>query len=220
MGWNDTKVRDLYDRSVQVPLLWDLDAWCGRATENSIYRNKAIAALKLAPDSAVLDAACGTGLNFKLLQRRLGEEGKLVGVDLSSGVLRVAAERVRKHDWTNVELVQASIVDYWPELRFDAVLCTLAMTIIPKYEVALERMLDLLKPEGRFAMIGIRPSDWMPCRLFNPVMGWICRLGRIDWDRDVAGLIRAKCREVAYEECFGGWYYILSTSRSSCVEAG
>jgi len=47
MKFNDDAIRNLYDRSVRIPLFWELDALFGRATENSIYRKKAAAALNL-----------------------------------------------------------------------------------------------------------------------------------------------------------------------------
>ncbi len=203
-----------------MPLFWELDALFGRATENSIYRKKAIAALKLNEESTVLDVACGPGFNFKVIEGYLGGKGKLVGIDISPGVLKLAQQRVKKHGWTNVELVNQNIVEYEPGMLFDAVLCTFALTIIPAYKAALERMFALLKPEGRFAMIGMKKSTWRICRILNPLMEWTGRWVGIEWGRDVAGYIRSRCREVEYEECFGGWYYILSTTRASCVGWG
>ena len=67
MGLDNDGVKALYDRSVRIPLYWEADAFVSRATENSIYRKQAVATLGLTADSWVLDAACGTGLNFKLV---------------------------------------------------------------------------------------------------------------------------------------------------------
>ena len=220
MKFDDDAIRKLYDIAAKIPLFWDLDAWFARATEDSIYRQKAIAALNLSEESVVLDVACGPGLNFKIIESYLSEKGKLIGVDISSGVLELARKRVEKYGWTNVELVNQSIVDYEPGMLFDAVLCTFAMTIIPAYEAALERMFALLKPKGRLAILGMKRSTWKVYRLFNPLMDLAGRWVGIELSRDVAGYIRSRCREVEYEECFGGWYYILSTTRSSYVEGG
>ncbi len=216
MDFDDDAIRRLYDQSSRVPLFWELDALFGRATERSIYRNEAVAALNLNEESAVLDVACGPGFNFKVIESYLGGRGKLVGVDISSGVLKLAQRRVEKHRWTNVQLVNQSIVDYDPGILFDAVLCTFALTIIPDYKAALERMFALLRPEGRFAMIGMRKSTWKIYRLFNPFIGLMSRWVGIEWGRDVAGYIRSRCRSAQYRECFGGWYYILSTTGLDC----
>ncbi len=212
MNFDDNAIKHLYGQSSRVPLFWELDALFGRATERSIYRKQAIAALNLKEDSAVLDVACGPGFSFKIIESYLSERGKLVGVDISSGALKLARKRVEKHGWTNVQLVNQNIVDYDAGILFDAVLCTFALTIIPDYKAALERMFALLRPEGRFAMIGMKESTWKICRLFNPLMGMMSRWAGIEWGRDVAGYIRSRCRSAQYRECFGGWYYILSTT--------
>ena len=218
MGLDNDTVKALYDRSVRIPLYWQVDAFVSRATENSIYRKRAIAALRLAADSRVLDAACGTGLNFKIVESYLGEGGKLVGVDLSPGVLQEAQKRVKKHRWQNVELVNASITEFAPTAHFDAALCTLALCIIPDYRTAIDTILALLKPEGRFAVLGMKTTTRKPYSLLAPAMEWFGKLGGIDWERDVAAHIRSRCTQVSYEECFGGYYYVLSTSKSCAID--
>jgi len=45
--------------------------------------------------------------------------------------MKVAKGRVLTHGWTNVQLVNKSIVEYQPDFQFDAILCTFAMEIIP-----------------------------------------------------------------------------------------
>jgi SAM-dependent methyltransferase len=224
MGLDNDTVKALYDRSVRIPLYWQVDALVSRATENSIYRKRAIAALRLTADARILDAACGTGLNFKIVESYLGESGKLVGVDLSPGVLQVAQKRVRKHHWHNVELVNASITEFAPTAysdaaaHFDAVLCTLALCIIPDYRAAIDAIFALLKPEGRFAVLGMKTTTHKPYSLLAPAMEWFGKLGGIDWKRDVAAYIRSRCTQVSYEECFGGYYYVLSTSKSCVID--
>ncbi len=210
-------IRALYDRFCRTPLaplLWELDGLGGRATEHSIYRKRAIASLNLSGDSVVLDAACGPGLNFKVLESYLGDNGRLVGVDLAPAGLEMARKKAQRQGWTNIELVNASVVDYEPEFLFDAALCTFALEIMPEYEAAIDKMFSLLKPQGRFAMIGMKRTTRKPYTLLNPVMAWGSRLGAIDLSRDAAGYIRSKCATVDYEECYGGFYYILSASRS------
>jgi SAM-dependent methyltransferase len=46
------------------------------------YRRRAIAALQLGRGATVVEIGCGTGLNFGLVQQRIGPTGRLFGVDL------------------------------------------------------------------------------------------------------------------------------------------
>jgi len=108
-------IRALYDNfswTHLAPLFWELDGLFGGATEHSIYRKRAIASLNLSDDSVVLAAACGPGLNFKVLESYLGDDGRLVGVDFASDGLEMARKKAQRQGWTNIELVNASVVDY------------------------------------------------------------------------------------------------------------
>src|ERR1700743_1146851 len=45
-------------------------------------RLRAVQALGLRTGDTVIDMACGTGLNFSFLQKAVGPDGRIVGVDL------------------------------------------------------------------------------------------------------------------------------------------
>ncbi len=162
MHFGDYDIKLLYDRFARFPLFLYLDALFGRSTENSIYRKKSIASLKLTPNSTVLDVACGIGFNFKILESYLQNSGKIIGIDISSESLKVAKRRIAKHKWTNIELVNTSITDYESKLRFDAILCTFALEIVSDYKAAIDKIFNLLKPQGKFAMIGMKLSSKIP----------------------------------------------------------
>lgn len=214
MKLENDEVGLLYDKYARAPLFLYLDALFHRATENSVYRKKAVASLSLTENSTVLDVACGIGFNFKIIESYLQNSGKLVGVDISSESLEVAKKRIAKHKWTNVELVSMSITDYEPEIFFDAVLCTFALEIIPHYKAAVDKIFDLMKPQGRFAMIGMKFGSLSS----NPFLEWLYKKTGIDVHRDIVPYIKSKFARIdSYEECFFGSYYILSTSKSCLI---
>lgn len=65
------------------------------------YRRSAIGALHVRPGDTVLDLGCGTGRNLPLLARAVGANGRIVGLDVSSGALG------RARTFPQVELVHA-----------------------------------------------------------------------------------------------------------------
>jgi len=207
---DDEQIRSLYDRHARF-----IDALLGRATENSPYRRKAIARLGLTPNSSVLDVACGVGSNFKIIESYLRNSGTLVGIDISSESLEVAKRLVAKHKWTNVHLLNTSITNYRPKEQFDAILCTFALEIIAEYEAAIDNIFELLTPEGRFAMLGMRTSSAVPCRGLNAFVGWVLGKACIDLGRNLAQHIESRARILSYEECFLGFYFVLSASRQN-----
>ena len=50
-------------------------------------RRRAVQALGLRAGDSVVDIACGTGLNFPLIEEAIGPDGRIVGVDLTDAML-------------------------------------------------------------------------------------------------------------------------------------
>ena len=75
-------------------------------------RLRAVQALGLRAGDSVIDIACGTGLNFPLIEEVIGPDGRIVGVDLTDAMLARAQERIETNGWSNVSLVQADAVDF------------------------------------------------------------------------------------------------------------
>src|SRR5437763_8419048 len=50
-------------------------------------RLRAVQALGLRAGDSVIDIACGTGLNFTLIEEVIGRGGRIVGVDLTDAML-------------------------------------------------------------------------------------------------------------------------------------
>ena len=59
--------------------------------------------VELAAGDRVLDVACGTGIVARLAKERLGEAGRVVGVDLSPAMLAVARGLAAGIDWRQGE---------------------------------------------------------------------------------------------------------------------
>ena len=127
-------------------------------------RTRAIELLDLRPGARVLDLACGTGVNFGLIEQRIGPSGSLVGVDLTPAMLGRARARTASRGWRNVRLYESDAPGLTaqrleelgalePGERFDAALCTLALSVIPDWERAWAAMLAVVRPGGRVAVM-------------------------------------------------------------------
>ena len=209
------RVKHLYNKSAKNPIFYYLNAIIGQTTENSIYREESIDLLELSPNSTVLDAACGFGDNFKIIEGYLQDGGKLIGVDISQESLKLAKGKVLKNRWKNVKLVNNSIIDYKPDILFDAILCTYAKEIIPDYKLAIDKIFDLLKPNGRFSMIGMKLSSKTPYKYLNFFMNKIYEIWSVEVNRDILKYILSKFQRISYyREHFYGFYYILSASKA------
>ena len=68
-----------YDFVTQLYYLAGFRVWA--------YRKAAINALALRRGDTVVEFGCGTGLNFGLLEKEIGTEGRIIGVDLTDAML-------------------------------------------------------------------------------------------------------------------------------------
>src|SRR5579859_7513474 len=75
-------------------------------------RRRAVQALGLGPGDSVVEIACGTGLNFSLIEQVIGPDGRIVGVDLTDAMLAQAQRRIQANGWSNVSLVQADAAEF------------------------------------------------------------------------------------------------------------
>ena len=131
------------------------------------YRKAAVESLNLVPGDTVVDLGCGTGLNFGLLQKQVGPQGSIIGVDLSDGMLRQAQSRIERIGWKNVNLVQADMAEYSFLHRTDGILSTLALTMSPKYDQIVQRAAEVLQPGKRMSIFELKKPERWP--------GWLVR---------------------------------------------
>jgi len=173
-------------------------------------RLNTITSLHLQPGQTVLDVACGTGRNFPLILEKIGSNGKLVGVDYTSDMLTRAKERVEREGWKNVELIQADAARIELGQTFDAVLSTLAISVIPDYRGALERMLAHVKPSGFLAIGDAKRSSCWYGRPFN----WLADLLGIGaagiMTRKPWKLMKKMLVSFHYDEWFMGFFYVAA----------
>ncbi len=110
---------------------------------------------------AVLDVACGTGE----LARRMGPDQaqQLVGVDLTPGMLSVAAQKLTARPEALLAQAGASSLPF-ASSSFDLVVTASAFHYFPAPVAALREMARVVRPGGRVVVL-----DW--CRDF-----WLCQL--------------------------------------------
>jgi ubiquinone/menaquinone biosynthesis C-methylase UbiE len=121
-------------------------------------RSRAVERLELRRGDRVVDAACGTGLNFPLLHAYVGDEGAIVGVDLSPDMLSKAHERVRANGWRNVTLIESSVEKAAIPNGLDAALFSLTHDVM-RSPAALNNVVGSLGENGRVAALG---AKWAP----------------------------------------------------------
>jgi demethylmenaquinone methyltransferase/2-methoxy-6-polyprenyl-1,4-benzoquinol methylase len=125
-------------------------------------RLRAVQALGLRAGDSVIDVACGTGLNFSLIEEAIGPDGRIVGVDLTDAMLAQAQDRIETRGWTNIRLVQADAVDFDFPTEVDAILSTYALTQVPKSAEVIAHGAAALCGGGRWVVLDLKVPDNTP----------------------------------------------------------
>ena len=121
-------------------------------------RQRAVDALRLDRDSVVLDLPCGTGQSFPALAAALGQTGRIVGVDLSAGMVREAKRRVEREEMAHVSLLEKDAGALTREDiggAPDRLLVFLGMTVFPDPEAVFAHLWSLLAPGGRCVVVDV-----------------------------------------------------------------
>jgi demethylmenaquinone methyltransferase/2-methoxy-6-polyprenyl-1,4-benzoquinol methylase len=129
----------------------------------------AVHALGLRAGDTVVDIACGTGLNFPLIQEVIGPEGRILGVDLTDAMLARAQDRTARNGWRNVGLVHADAADFDFPTGVDAILSTYALSQVPECAEVIARGAAALSGSGRWVVLDLKVPDNTP--------GWLSQLG-------------------------------------------
>jgi ubiquinone/menaquinone biosynthesis C-methylase UbiE len=132
-------------------------------------RLRAVQALGLRAGDTVVDMACGTGLNFSLLEKAIGPAGRIVGVDLTDAMLAQAQDRIETNGWSNVSLVQADAAGFDFPTEVDAILSTYALSQVPECAAVIAHGAAALSAGGRWVVLDLKVPDRAP--------GWLTQLG-------------------------------------------
>ncbi len=173
-------------------------------------RRRAVESLDLRPGDLVVDLACGTGLNFSLLEERIGPQGRLVGVDLTDAMLAQARQRIEAEGWSNVSLVQADAAAFEFPSEVDAILSTYALTQVPECREVIAHGAAALSAGGRWAVLDLKVPDNAPRRLaqlgiaavrpFASIEEWTARR---PWEA-IRAAMETELTEATWTElCFG-----------------
>jgi len=109
---------------------------------------------------AVLDLACGTGAITKRIATKVGELGKVVGVDSSISAIKIA-KKENNHK-TNLDFVLSDVEFIKFNKKFDVVTCQYALFFFPNAQKVLQNIKQYLKKNGTMALTLHGNKDSVP----------------------------------------------------------
>ncbi len=132
-----------------------------------IWRKKAIRALQASKPQRLLDVATGTG-DFALEAIKLLQPRKVIGVDISSGMLDIAREKINKkglQDQFEVVLADSENLPF-ADGTFDAVTVAFGVRNFENLEKGLANIHRVLRPGGKAVILEFSKPKGFPVKQF------------------------------------------------------
>ena len=142
------------------PQTWQVEASAAELYEHYLVRAVTLPwavdlvdRVGLARGDQVLDVACGTGVVARVAAGRVGDRGRVVGLDLNRGMLEVAQAKAGVSDGASIEWVEGSAAALpFDDAEFGIVLCQLGLQFFEDRLGALTEMRRVLFEAGRLGL--------------------------------------------------------------------
>jgi len=128
----------------------------------------------LQPGEVVLDIGSGAGIDTILAARRVGPEGKAIGLDIvpeMSERARVHAAEAGVDAWTEFRLGEMEQIPL-PDASVDVVISNGVLNLSARKSRALAEIFRVLKPGGRISLADLTVEGELPPEIANDQSAW------------------------------------------------
>jgi phosphatidylethanolamine/phosphatidyl-N-methylethanolamine N-methyltransferase len=170
----ERSTKKIYDKQSHI-----YDLTFGRLVKRRIER--AIQQLDIKDGDMVLDLGVGTGNSLGYYPAR----GTIVGIDLSNGMLRLAARKIAEDNLTHARLVQGDALRLpFADDAFDHIFISHVISVVSDPVAVVREMQRVGKPGSRIVMLNhFQSSNRVIARVEKLVSPLCTRLG---WRSDLA----------------------------------
>jgi arsenite methyltransferase len=146
----------------------------------------------------VLDLGSGAGLDLLLARERVGETGRVIGIDMTDAMIEAARRNVARAGFDNVE-IRKGVIERLPvdDASVDWVISNCVINLSPDKPAVFREIARVLRPGGRFSVSDIVVEslpDWVRA---NPDAYVACVAGAISEPEYVGGLEAAGLTDVS-----------------------
>jgi SAM-dependent methyltransferase len=146
----------------------------------------------LQPGQTVLDLGSGAGLDCFFAAKKVGETGKVIGVDMTPEMIERAQSSAKRLNIQNVEFRQGYLEELPVESNtVDVIISNCVINLAPDKSKVFAEAIRVLKPGGRLAVSDIVTDGPLPDPIKQSLSAWAgCVAGAVD-SKDYVGMMQA-----------------------------
>ena len=129
------------------------------------WRRKAIRQLEPSHPKTILDIATGTG-DFAILAAQMLQPDKIVGIDISEGMMKVAREKVKRmglHQVVDMKKEDCLAMSF-PDNTFDAATSAFGIRNFQNLDKGLAEICRVIKPGGHLSLVELTTPVSFPMK--------------------------------------------------------
>ena len=182
-----------------------------RGTSPARERRKPVRRLNLKTGDRVLEVSVGTGTNLSLIAPRIGDGGRIVGLDISRGMLGVCVGKMKGKGVTG-ELVEGEAAHLpFADGAFDAVFHHGGIAEFGDRGGAIAEMYRVVKPGGRVVVCDVGVPEDGRVSLINRLL---LRFQPEYNQPPPMDLVPGEARDVSLRWYFRGAWYMIAFAKA------
>lgn len=133
-------------------------------TTEKKYRDWGLEKLSAQPGERILEIGFGTGHCLVALARAVAVSGRVIGLDISDGMLSIAKDRLQQetlNERVDLHLGDAANLDFLESRSLDGVFMSFTLELFDNPEIprVLQECYRILKTEGRVAVVSMTKTN-------------------------------------------------------------
>jgi len=152
-----------------------------------------VAMASIAAGETVVDLGSGGGIDVFLAAKKVGSQGRAIGIDMTADMIALARRNAQKAGVSNAEFHLAEIPDMPLEDNcVDCVISNCVINLVEDKDAALKEIFRILKPGGRLAISDIALKKDLPDAIRDSMAAWTsCISGAISISENREKLVKA-----------------------------